>query len=87
MSRAPEPIIFDFGFTKLLKSVQEKTNNPSWKILLEISASENSKLEKGVCQEMLEIRVANSWKSWIWNQYNEKDMKFTFVFLTDLTTI
>ena len=66
----------DSGPTKLFKMMQEK------QIISKngISESWNSNIsfvwEKAHAEKILEIRLINSWESWIWDQYLSKTMKW-----------
>ena len=72
-------IILDSGVTILWKLNQEEYRH-LWEIscVRKVHILKIYKFEKDACREMLEIRLANFRKVWIWNQYFQENTKWKF---------
>ena len=82
MPQALNDLFFNFGTTKVPQISQEKATSPK-----QISFSrnlENSEIGecdcsgKGGHREIMKIRLINSGRSWIRDQYLPENMKYTF---------
>ena len=78
----PKPIMFNFGYTKRCQLIQEKSRIVSNKYLLGVSKSWISNMLKIAEQTRVKQSrrsVQHFRKSWIWDQYLHKNMKWNLV--------